>query len=73
VGGLPEVIDHGTTGFLHLPEDEEGMAESAVKLLTDGALHREVTAAARKVVVDRFCAERVVPMYEAYYEHVAAR
>ena len=34
VGGLPEVIVHGDSGFLHPPEDLEAMAESAVALLT---------------------------------------
>jgi N-acetyl-alpha-D-glucosaminyl L-malate synthase BshA len=67
VGGLPEVIDHGMTGFLHPPEAVDDMAESAIALLTDAALHQRVTDAARERVVRLFCAERVVPMYEAHY------
>ena len=35
VGGLHEVIDHGVTGFLHDPDDIDGMAADGVKLLTD--------------------------------------
>lgn len=70
VGGLPEVIEGGVTGFLHAPDDLRGMAESAVAVLTDAALHRRIAAAARRDVTERFCAERVVPMYEAYYERV---
>jgi L-malate glycosyltransferase len=72
VGGLPEVIEHGVTGFLHDPDDEEGMAASAVALLTDPARHRRIAGAAHRAVSTRFCAERVVPMYEAYYEQVAS-
>ena len=34
VGGLPEVIDHGVTGFLHAPDDLDGMAASVGCLLT---------------------------------------
>ncbi len=70
VGGLPEVIDHGVTGFLHHPDDLDGMAESAVRLLSDEALHGRITRAARRAITERFCAERVVPMYESYYERV---
>jgi N-acetyl-alpha-D-glucosaminyl L-malate synthase BshA len=70
VGGLPEVIEDGVTGFLHAPEDIAGMAESAVAVLTDGALHQRITTAARDVVSDRFCSERVVPMYENYYDRM---
>ena len=73
VGGLPEVIEHGVSGYLHPPSDIEAMASSAVSLLTDRALHRRVATAARERVSDRFCSDRVVPMYEAYYEQVLER
>ena len=39
VGGLPEVIEHGVSGFLHPLDDVDEMAASAVALLTDPALH----------------------------------
>ena len=43
VGGLPEVIEHGVNGFLHAPDDLDGMARvGAVALLTDDALHRRI-------------------------------
>jgi N-acetyl-alpha-D-glucosaminyl L-malate synthase BshA len=70
VGGLPEVIEHGVTGFLHEPEDIDGMAESAIGLLTDDALHQRVASAACTRVREEFCVNRVVPMYERYYERV---
>ena len=37
VGGLPEVIDHGISGFLHAPDDLEGMAGVLEELWQDGA------------------------------------
>jgi N-acetyl-alpha-D-glucosaminyl L-malate synthase BshA len=70
VGGLPEVIDHGISGFLHPPQDLDGMARSAVLLLTDPSLRRGIVAAARRTVHERFCDEEIVPVYEAYYEEV---
>jgi N-acetyl-alpha-D-glucosaminyl L-malate synthase BshA len=70
VGGLPEVIEDGVSGFLHPPEDLDALAASAVSLLTDATLHRRITTAARKTVRERFCADRVVPMYEKYYQSV---
>ncbi len=72
VGGLPEVIEDGISGFLHPPEDLEAMSASAVRLLTDRALHHRMATAARRRVHERFCDEKIVPMYEAYYEEVAA-
>ena len=70
VGGLPEVIEHGVTGFLHPPDDLDGMARSAVRLLTDERAARRVAGAARRAVHERFCDEKIVPIYEAYYEEI---
>jgi L-malate glycosyltransferase len=69
-GGLPEVIEHGVTGFLHPIGDVDGMASSGVALLTDDALHARVAVAAAASVRARFCVDRVVPMYETYYTKV---
>ena len=73
VGGLHEVIDHGVTGFLHPPDDLDGMAGSGVLLLTDAELHTRVAAAARRTVRKRFCRDLVVPRYEAFYAQVLGR
>jgi len=73
VGGLPEVIEDGVSGFLHALDDLDGMAASAVALLQDERLHRQVVRAAADRVRAQFCAERVVPMYEAFYERVLTR
>jgi L-malate glycosyltransferase len=70
VGGLPEVIDDGIGGFLHEPEDLDGMVASAMRLLTDSDLHRRVARAGRAVAVERYSADRVVPQYEAAYEQL---
>jgi len=67
VGGLPEVIEHGVTGFLHPLDALDEMAASAIALLTDSELHRTVAAAACLRVRVHFCADRVVPMYEECY------
>jgi glycosyltransferase involved in cell wall biosynthesis len=73
VGGLPEVIEDGVTGFLHPLEDVDGMAASGVMLLRDPALHGRVTEAARRVVCERFCSGMVVPLYEDVYERLVRR
>jgi glycosyltransferase involved in cell wall biosynthesis len=70
VGGLPEVIEHGVSGFLHPPAALDAMAASAVMLLTDEARHRAIATAACRRVRVHFCAERVVPMYEECYQRL---
>jgi N-acetyl-alpha-D-glucosaminyl L-malate synthase BshA len=73
VGGLPEVIQHGETGFLHPPGDLQGMAEAGVRLLTDDLLHERIARAGRRVVAERFCTDVVVPRYEATYRGLLER
>jgi L-malate glycosyltransferase len=73
VGGLHEVVEHGVNGFLHNVDDIDGMAESGIKLLTDAQLHFQFGQQGRRAVTERFCADLVVPRYEAFYESLCRR
>ena len=70
VGGLPEVVEHGVSGFLCEPEDIDGMATAAISLLTDAALHDRFAAAGLDRVARQFCSAQVVPQYESYYREI---
>jgi N-acetyl-alpha-D-glucosaminyl L-malate synthase BshA len=70
VGGLPEVIEDGVSGFLHRPDAIDAMARSAIDLLSDPVRHERMAKAACERVRVHFCAERVVPMYEACYRRL---
>jgi N-acetyl-alpha-D-glucosaminyl L-malate synthase BshA len=70
VGGLPEVIEDGVSGFLHPVDAVEDMARSAITLLQDDELRLRVSQAACRRVREHFCVERVVPMYEACYRSI---
>jgi L-malate glycosyltransferase len=70
VGGLPEVVEDGVCGFLRAPEDIEGMAKAAISLLSDPDMHRRFATAGLDRVRRHFCAGRVVPQYEAYYQEI---
>ncbi len=70
VGGLPAVIDDGKTGFLRAPDDLDGMAASAIAVLTDSGLHERISKAAVARVRRDFCVGRVVPIYEECYARI---
>lgn len=70
VGGVPELIDEGRTGFLTEPGDVAAMAGHAVRLFGDSSLHEEMAANARSAAEQRFSANGIIPRYEALYESV---
>jgi len=72
VGGVPELIEHHVNGLLYEVGDIDGMAAGALSLLTDPERLETMSAAARKTAQDKFCASRIIPEYEAYYEKVVA-
>ena len=68
-GGLPEVIDDGVNGILEPVGSVEAMGRRAVELLRDPDKHGAMrTAALAKA--EQFSANRIVPMYEAFYREV---
>jgi L-malate glycosyltransferase len=70
VGGLPEIVKDGQTGFVCEPDDLEGMAARGIALLSDPEVHARIAQAACRMVRTEFCADRIVPLYERYYEQV---
>ena len=72
IGGIPEVVTHGESGYLAPIGAVDAMAEAGIALLSDKAKWGRASAAAR-VGAERFSAERIVPEYEAYYEEVLSR
>jgi len=70
VGGVPELVADGVTGFLFPPDDLEAMAKAAIRLLSDAALHGQMAAAARSRAIERFADRRIIPMYEQFYDEV---
>jgi N-acetyl-alpha-D-glucosaminyl L-malate synthase BshA len=70
VGGLPEVVVHGETGYLFSAGSVEEMAEAGIEILKDSGRHKAMSEAGRRVAVERFSAASVVPRYETFYEDI---
>jgi L-malate glycosyltransferase len=72
-GGVPEVIEHGKSGYLADVGDVETMARYAIELLTDDARLKEMAKQARAVAQDKFCSTKIVAQYEDFYRRVLER
>ena len=72
VGGLPEVVEHGVSGYLFPPGSVEEMAEAGLRILDDPEERARLSRAGRRIAEERFSSDRVVSRYEAYYERVLA-
>jgi N-acetyl-alpha-D-glucosaminyl L-malate synthase BshA len=72
VGGVPELIDHGRNGLLYPIGDVDGMATGAISILSDQSRLDDMSSAARRTAQDFFCASRIIPLYENFYERVIA-
>ncbi|HET8713750.1 MAG TPA: N-acetyl-alpha-D-glucosaminyl L-malate synthase BshA [Gemmatimonadales bacterium] len=71
VGGIPEVVEDGKTGFLAPLGDVPTMSARALQILQDAALHGRMRRAAAAAALD-FTTDRVVPRYEELYREVLA-
>jgi N-acetyl-alpha-D-glucosaminyl L-malate synthase BshA len=72
VGGLPEVVKHGETGFLSPVGDTGAMATHVLALLRDADRQARMGRAARADVEQRFQLAPLVTRYEEYYRKVLA-
>ena len=70
VGGLPEVVENGVDGYLVEPGDVKAAGKYAIDLLSRADRGREMGQLARVHARKKFCANDVIPKYEAYYEQV---
>lgn len=71
-GGTPEVNRDGVSGLLSPVGDVAHMAQNALTILADAASMRKFSEGALKEA-ERFSVERILPRYEALYEHVVKK
>jgi L-malate glycosyltransferase len=69
-GGVSELVTHGVDGFLAPVGDIAAEAGYVTALLTDDALYRRMSEAARHAAATRYSTESIIPRYERYYEEV---
>jgi N-acetyl-alpha-D-glucosaminyl L-malate synthase BshA len=67
VGGLPELVEHGVSGYLEPVDDVEAFVRAVLRVLEDPKAARRMGRAGRRRAIDEFHVDRVVERYRKVY------
>jgi N-acetyl-alpha-D-glucosaminyl L-malate synthase BshA len=70
IGGIPEVVSDGESGYLSDVGDVEKMSADTLKLLSDEELRRTFGEKGRELAVSRYSTEKIIPQYISFYERI---
>ena len=73
VGGLPEVVDDGVTGFLVPIKSADGIQSTIQKLLESKTLRENISIKAKKAVAERFSIKQHVTKVEKIYNEIFSK
>jgi sugar transferase (PEP-CTERM/EpsH1 system associated) len=68
VGGIPEIVEDGVTGYLVPPRNPEALADRILLLLRDPQTAAKFGQAGRKRVEENFGVEQMIRKYQSLYE-----
>jgi sugar transferase (PEP-CTERM/EpsH1 system associated) len=71
VGGMPEIVQDGVTGYLVPPADPGALADRILRLLRDARSAAQMGRAGRKRVEAGFGLEQMIGEYQSLYDAVA--
>lgn len=70
IGGIPEQIEHGRTGFLVDPGDPEDLARKIMRMLRDDETRKSMGEAATLAAERKFGVDRMTRNYLAWFEEI---
>jgi glycosyltransferase involved in cell wall biosynthesis len=70
IGGIPEVVEDGVSGFLVPPNDSHGLAQKIMELLEDGAKRKRMGESGYQRVTKMFDLDQQVRKVEQLYEQL---
>lgn len=73
VGGLPEIVKDGETGYIVEPKNSEEIADRLYELLLDEQKRRQLGKSGRKLVLSRYEWEDNVSKMEAVYDELVSK
>ena len=69
-GGIPNLVAHGSNGFLYRPKDVPGAVHWTRTILTDDALRTQIGAAARQAIEERNWEQSIGRVRQTYLQAI---
>ena len=70
VGGVPELVSEGTTGFMLWPDDVDGYAEKILEMLANDSARKQLGDNARSFAEEHLSREAILVQTEKVYQDV---
>lgn len=70
VGGLPEIVKHGKSGYLVPAGDDDVMLERWLELAANPDLRMQMGETGQRLVVEQFSLEQMIDQYQHLYEEI---
>jgi N-acetyl-alpha-D-glucosaminyl L-malate synthase BshA len=70
IGGIPEVVSDGESGYLSDVADVTKMSADTLSLLRDEELRRSFGEKGRDLAVQRYSTDKIIPQYISFYEKI---
>ena len=70
IGGVPELISNGVTGFVYPKGDWQSMLEGVMQLMEDPSLLKKFSFNARKKAEEQYDESHVAKQYAALYQNI---
>jgi len=67
VGGIPDIIENGKTGFVVPKRDVEQIADRIIKLLSDEKLYNTISKNAKETAIQKYKADSITRQIENIY------
>jgi len=72
IGGIPEIVQHGTTGLLVTEGDVAGLADAITTILADRTMQEHMGEAGRTKIVESYALSDCIVRLEKFYDDVIA-
>ncbi len=73
IGGIPEVVAEGETGYLSDVGDVEKMSNDTMTLVGDEELRRAFGEKGRELAIQRYGSDKIIPQYIDFYEKIVQK